>query len=90
LQIAVALGGNVFITSGSDDKIKKALKLGAKAGVNYHEENWEKRLIEWMKDGATYVWIALEGILFTTFSILLSREAELSLLGSPQDQFLNR
>lgn len=52
LQIAVALGGNVFITSGSDNKIKKALKLGAKAGVNYHEENWDKRLRERMKDGA--------------------------------------
>lgn len=35
LQIAKALGMKALITSGSDDKLAKALAMGADAGVNY-------------------------------------------------------
>lgn len=42
LQLAVAAGAEVFVTSGSAEKIEKAVKLGAKAGFNYHETGWEK------------------------------------------------
>ena len=35
LQLAVAAGANVYVTSGSDEKIHKAVELGAKGGVNY-------------------------------------------------------
>lgn len=35
LQLCVAKGASVYVTSGSDEKIQKAMKLGAKAGVNY-------------------------------------------------------
>jgi zinc-binding alcohol dehydrogenase/oxidoreductase len=52
LQIAVALGSNVFVTSSSDDKIQRAISLGASCGVSYQEDNWDKKLREWMKDGA--------------------------------------
>jgi NADPH:quinone reductase-like Zn-dependent oxidoreductase len=44
MQLAVAAGAEVFVTSGSDEKIEKAMKLGAKSGVNYREEGWNKRL----------------------------------------------
>lgn len=44
LQLAVAAGAEVFVTSGSAEKITKAMKLGAKGGTNYREEGWEKRL----------------------------------------------
>jgi NADPH:quinone reductase-like Zn-dependent oxidoreductase len=30
-QLVVALGANVYVTSGSQDKIDKAIDLGAKA-----------------------------------------------------------
>lgn len=43
-QFALALGCEVYVSSGSDEKIKKAIHLGAKAGVNYNIENWEKHL----------------------------------------------
>lgn len=46
LQFAVALGCNVYVTSGSDDKIAKAVALGAKGGVNYKNENWHKELLQ--------------------------------------------
>jgi len=35
---AKAAGANVYITSGSDEKIEKALKLGAKGAYNYKKE----------------------------------------------------
>jgi zinc-binding alcohol dehydrogenase/oxidoreductase len=45
LQFAVASGAAVWVTSGSDDKIAKAIALGAKGGVNYKDENWVKNLL---------------------------------------------
>ncbi|MBS4210867.1 zinc-binding dehydrogenase [Neobacillus rhizophilus] len=52
LQMAVALGTNVFVTSSSEEKIQKAISLGASGGVNYKEPNWEKQLRKWMPEGA--------------------------------------
>lgn len=37
LQFAVAAGANVYVTSSDPEKIKKAVALGAKGGVNYRE-----------------------------------------------------
>ena len=43
LQFAKALGANVFITSSSDDKLKRAQKLGAVTGTNYKTNpDWDK------------------------------------------------
>jgi zinc-binding alcohol dehydrogenase/oxidoreductase len=44
LLIASALGARVFVTSGSDEKIRRAMELGAAGGVNYNSENWVKEL----------------------------------------------
>lgn len=44
VQIAVAHGARVFVTSSSDDKIERAKELGAEDGVNYKAENWSKEL----------------------------------------------
>lgn len=44
LQLATAAGATVFVTSGSDEKIEKAVLLGAAGGENYREEGWDKRL----------------------------------------------
>lgn len=41
-QFALAMGCQVYVTSGSNEKINKALNLGAKQGVNYKEDSWEK------------------------------------------------
>lgn len=43
---AVTAGANVWVTSSSQDKIKRAQELGAKGGVNY-------------KDGASRLQLAL-------------------------------
>ena len=46
LQFAVAAGAEVWVTSGSDEKIQKAVALGAKGGVNYRQSDWLKTLME--------------------------------------------
>lgn len=45
VQIAKSCGAKVVVTSGSDEKIAKAKKLGADDGVNYHSDNWGKEVI---------------------------------------------
>ncbi|WP_046176024.1 zinc-binding dehydrogenase [Domibacillus indicus] len=42
LQIAVAKGARVFISSGSDEKIERAKKMGAAGGINYRTKGWAK------------------------------------------------
>jgi zinc-binding alcohol dehydrogenase/oxidoreductase len=44
VQMAAALGARVFVTSGSNEKIKKAKELGAEGGFNYNSEDWSKEL----------------------------------------------
>ncbi|MFN8301401.1 MAG: zinc-binding dehydrogenase [Saprospiraceae bacterium] len=44
LQMAVAAGAEVFVSSGSDEKIAKAVALGAKGGANYRLADWDKTL----------------------------------------------
>lgn len=44
VQFAVAAGAEVWVTSGSDEKIEKAKALGATGGINYKTENWGKEL----------------------------------------------
>ncbi len=44
LQFALAAGAEVWVTSGSDEKLSKALALGAKGGANYRNASWEQDL----------------------------------------------
>ena len=44
LQFAVAADAEVWVTSGSPDKIERARALGAKGGVNYREAGWPGKL----------------------------------------------
>jgi NADPH:quinone reductase-like Zn-dependent oxidoreductase len=46
LLYALNAGSAVFVTSGSDEKISKALTLGASGGANYNNVNWDKEIIE--------------------------------------------
>ncbi|GAB4001301.1 zinc-binding dehydrogenase [Spirosoma daeguense] len=45
LQFAVASGAEVWVTSGSDEKLAKAKELGATGGINYRETDWHKTLM---------------------------------------------
>ena len=43
LKFAVAFQANVYITSGSEEKLKKAIALGAIGGFNYKEKDWPEQ-----------------------------------------------
>lgn len=43
-QFAVAAGANVYVTSGSEEKINQAIELGAKGGANYKDNDALKAL----------------------------------------------
>jgi NADPH:quinone reductase-like Zn-dependent oxidoreductase len=45
LQIAVASGGEAIITSSSDEKLSRALEMGAAHGINYRTTpDWDKEV----------------------------------------------
>lgn len=46
LLFSIATGAEVYVTSGSDAKIKQAIKLGAKEGVNYKKDRYQENLKE--------------------------------------------
>ena len=41
-QFGIAVGANVYVTSGSAEKIEKAISLGAQGGYNYKDPDWYK------------------------------------------------
>jgi len=49
MQICLARGATVYVSSGSEEKIRKAVSLGAKAGVNYKSEDWPIQLERLLK-----------------------------------------
>lgn len=51
LRFAVARGAHVFVTSSSEEKIQKAVELGAAGGVNYKESGWDKKLLGMLPPG---------------------------------------
>ncbi|KDR73817.1 hypothetical protein GALMADRAFT_251643 [Galerina marginata CBS 339.88] len=44
MQICLAKGANVYVTSGGPEKIKKAISLGAKGGAIYKHKNWPAQI----------------------------------------------
>ncbi|PRP73609.1 hypothetical protein PROFUN_04467 [Planoprotostelium fungivorum] len=44
VQFAVAAGLNVWVTSGREDKITKAVSIGARGGVSYKRDDWHRQL----------------------------------------------
>lgn len=44
LQFACAAGAQVWVTSGSPEKIQRAWTLGASGGANYHDADWAESL----------------------------------------------
>ncbi|KAH7128702.1 hypothetical protein B0J11DRAFT_431934 [Dendryphion nanum] len=61
LSFAVAQGCNVFVTSGNEEKIQQAKALGAKVGVNYKEQGWDKKLRELLPKDRPYLDAIVDG-----------------------------
>lgn len=44
IQIAKHAGARVFVTSSSDDKLRKAKEIGADVGLNYKTQEWDREV----------------------------------------------
>src|SRR5260221_14689309 len=44
MQLAQALGAQVSVTSGSEEKLQRARGMGAIAAVSYKQKGWEKEV----------------------------------------------
>lgn len=67
LFFALKMDVQVYVTSGQDDKIQKAITAGATGGANYKNENWKKELTELAGDFD----LILDGAAGHGFEILL-------------------
>lgn len=61
LQFAVALGCNVYVTSGGTTKIDKAVKMGAKGGVSYRDKDWDKVLLKQLPKDRPFLDAVVDG-----------------------------
>ena len=66
LQIALLLGAEVWVTSGSPSKLEKALAEGASWGVLYTEEDWDRQI--WLRTGKRGVDVVVDCSGTATFS----------------------
>lgn len=67
LQFAIAKGCNVWVTSSSEEKIQRAIAMGAKGGYNYSSEGWSKQST---KDTNGFD-VVIDGAVGTGFSELI-------------------
>ncbi|KAF5344395.1 hypothetical protein D9756_011350 [Leucocoprinus leucothites] len=49
MQLCIAKGASVYVTSGSPEKIQRAVQAGAKGGVNYKDQEWPAQLASLLK-----------------------------------------
>ncbi|KZF23385.1 alcohol dehydrogenase [Xylona heveae TC161] len=61
LLFATAAGCNVFVTSGSEEKLSKAKHLGAKGGVIYKNEDWNKMLLDQLPGERKWIDAIIDG-----------------------------
>lgn len=61
LQFAVALGCNVFVTSGDEAKIERARQMGAKGGVSYKAKDWDKQLQAFLPPDRPFMDAVIDG-----------------------------
>lgn len=61
LFFAVSAGCNVYVSSGDEEKLKKAKQLGAAGGVNYKEKDWEKKLRDQLPKDRKYLDAIVDG-----------------------------
>ncbi|KPM44360.1 hypothetical protein AK830_g2196 [Neonectria ditissima] len=61
LQFAVGFGCSVFVTSGDEAKLARAKELGAKGGVSYRNDGWDKELLKLLPADRPYLDAVIDG-----------------------------
>ena len=88
LSFAVASGAEVYVTSGNDNKISKAIELGAQGGVNYKDSNWSAELLDKVK-GFDVIIDSAAGRGFTELIELANPGGRIVLFGRTSGNILN-
>jgi zinc-binding alcohol dehydrogenase/oxidoreductase len=81
LQFATLLGAQVFVTSGSEETIARAVSMGAKAGFNYQDEGWRKALPK-ATGGIDLVFDGAPGSSYSNYGRALNLGARVVVYGS--------
>ena len=81
LQFAVRLGAEVYVTSGSDETLAKAIALGARAGFNYKDDAWRKDLSK-ASGGIDVVFDGAPASSYAGYGRALNRGARVVIYGS--------
>ncbi|MEG0278563.1 MAG: NAD(P)-dependent alcohol dehydrogenase [Morganella sp. (in: enterobacteria)] len=82
LQIAKAVGAEVFITSSSDEKLAAASVLGADHGINRNKENWVEAIYHLTKEqGIDHVVDTVGGCNFSDSVRVVASHGRISLIG---------
>lgn len=71
LQFAAAAGAEVWVTSGSEEKLAKAKELGAAGGINYRNPDWAKTLMAQTNGGRGYFDVIIDSAGGTGFAKLI-------------------
>lgn len=81
LQFAVAMGAEVFVTSSSQNKIDRAVEMGARSGVNYRDPDWNK-ILKSKARGFDVIIDSAGGPGFTGLVKLCNRGARIAFFGA--------
>ncbi|MCX6186958.1 MAG: zinc-binding dehydrogenase [Bacteroidetes bacterium] len=87
MQFAIAAGCNVYVTSGSDDKIKTAMDMGAKGGANYKNANWDKELKSMSNGGFDAIVDSSAGDTFAKLVDMAKPAARIAMYGATLGPF---
>ncbi len=79
-QFALAAGAEVYVTSSSEEKIAKAIALGAKGGANYKDEGWHKKFVQ-QHDGADVIIDSAGGEGFKSLIFVANPGARIAIYG---------
>lgn len=86
-QLAKALELEIWVTSGSEEKIQQAIELGAKGGINYKTEKWHKALAQKVGGGFDVILDSAGGNGFKYFVDLANPAGRIVFYGGTRGKF---
>ncbi len=88
MQFALAAGLEVYVSSSSDKKIEKAIKLGANGGINYTKKDWHKEL-KAISGGVDIIIDSAAGAGFSTYLKLINPGGRIVIYGGTRGNIQN-
>jgi NADPH:quinone reductase-like Zn-dependent oxidoreductase len=61
LQLGAAMGANIYVTSGSQEKLDRARDLGAQGGAIYEAEKWESDIRQQLPSSRPFIDAIIDG-----------------------------